>query len=79
MSPGGFCRGLAVEKLPNDKVVIYLRYVSPGLFGIKMIICGSSAGILPIECVKMKMNCYSGLCVAICDHPQSVTCELGSN
>lgn len=33
----------------------------------------------PIEFVKIEMNCYSGLCVAINDLPQPATCQLRSN
>lgn len=54
---------------------IFLAY----LFWGKMIICMLCCGRTPIEFVKIGMNCYSGLCIAISDHPQTVTCQLRSN
>lgn len=71
-------------KLANDKVIQYAESISrmhllAYLFRRKMIICMLCCRHTPIEFVKIEMNCYSGLCVAISDHPQPVTCQLRSN
>lgn len=71
-------------KLANDKVTQYAEIISrmhllAYLFGRKMVICLLCCRHTPIEFVQIEMNCYSGLCIAISDHPQPVTCQLRSN
>lgn len=62
-------------KLANDKVIQYTSGIShmhllAYLFWRKMIICVLCCRRTPIEFVKIEVNCFSGLCIAVSDHPQ---------